>query len=176
MFVLFSSEDSITETLYHKRRKSPKADGEYTSGLQKALRTHLDDILDSFSGAVDFPGADVHDHHIHAAAVECRASYLITDDPGFQSIDPDALPYEVHSADSFLMLLAENAGRAVDAVAMRQIEYWSQREGSKRLSEALRDAGCVDFARCVDTHLQRLSEGQSTQGIAREILAQAPIT
>ncbi|MDX2377310.1 PIN domain-containing protein [Microbacterium sp. LRZ72] len=142
MFVLFSSEDSITETLYNLRRRNPSADGSLTSNRQQLLRRSLDDILDSFSGDVDFPGLDKNDHHVHAAALECHARYLIANDQGFAEIEPDLLPYEAHTADSFLMLIAANAPTAVDAVITRQLRHYADKPASKPLDVALVDAGC----------------------------------
>ena len=172
MFVLFSSEDSITEVLYNMRRKNPQANGEYTGRRQGLLRKSLDDVVDAFPGEVDFPGKDVNDHHVHAAALACNASYLIADDRGFHEIDSDLLPYEVHSADSFLLLIAENAPQAVDEVILKQIEYWRGKPDSKPLDVALEDAGCPTFASCVRGHLKRLFSGESSIGVAAETRSQ----
>lgn len=171
MFVLFSSEDSITEALYHLRRSRPEADGAFTAKRQELFRRSLDDVLDSFSGDVEFPGLDENDHHVHAAAVACQAHYLIADDKGFGKIDPDTLPYEVHTADSFLMLLAANAPSAVDSVIIQQIRYFSDKPNAKALGTALKDAGCPGFADCVRKHIRQLAEGATTHGIAQELLA-----
>lgn len=161
MFVLHTSEDSLTEVLYWKRRSSPTSGGSVTSAVQTRVREFMDEIHASYEGVEDYPGEDINDAHIHAAALEARAAYLITDDNGFQEIDPDELPYEVHSADSFLMLLAENTPHAVAAVISKQLEYYKKRDDAKPLGEALRDAGCPDFAQCIETHLERMAKGLS---------------
>lgn len=171
MFVLFSSEDSITEALYHLRKRKPTADGSFTARRRVLFSQALDDILDSFSGDVDFPGEDEHDHHVHAAAVESSARYLIADDKGFAEIEPDLLPYEVHTADSFFMLVAANAPAAVDAVISRQLAHYSGKASSKKLDIALEDAGCLLFAECVRQHLVRLAGSRTTHGVAEVVSA-----
>jgi hypothetical protein len=171
MFVLFSSEDSITETLYHLRKRNPTADGALTGRRQDLFRASLDDILDDFPGDVGFPGEDEHDQHVHAAAISCQARYLITDDKGFKAIDSDALPYEVHSTDSFLMLVAANAPQAIDSVIIKQLTHYSVKPGAKKLDAALDEAGCIQFAECVRTHIKQMAEGESTQATARKLLA-----
>lgn len=170
MFVLFSSQDSITEALYRLRRRNPRAAGSLTSRRKELLGTTLDEILESFPGDADFPGDDENDQHVHAAAMECRAQYLISDDAGFAKIDPNALPYEVHTADSFLMLVAANASTAVDRVIIRQLNHFSNRPNSKKLDVALEDAGCSLFAECVRKHIKQLAESGSTHGIAQDML------
>lgn len=173
LFRLFSSEDSITETMYHLRRKSPTGDGSVTARRNALVREYLDDIIAEFSGEVDFPGADKNDHHVHAAALAAQARYLISDDGGFADIDPDDLPYEVHTVDSFLMLVAENVPSAVDAVIARQRVYFEKRKNAKPLADALRDAGCPLFAECVRRHMQLSIQGKSTLGVAADVRREA---
>lgn len=170
MFALFSSEDSITEALYHLRKSKPTANGAFTAKRQELFRRSLDDIIDSFSGDVEFPGTDKHDHHIHAAALECHARYLIADDRGFGLIDPNDLPYEVHTTDSFLLLVAANAPSAVDGVILKQLKHFSAKSGTKPLDVVLENAGCPEFAECVRKHIRQLAEGAATHGIAHELL------
>lgn len=170
MFALVTSEDAITEALHSLRKSKPHADGQFTARRGVLIRTALDDIVDDFPGTPDFPGADKHDSHIHAATLATNAQYLIADDAGFSDIDPDLLPYEVHTADSFFMLVAANAAAAVDKVIMAQVAHFQKMPGSKRLDVALEDAGCPMFAECVRQHLQRLAAGEATSGIADDLL------
>lgn len=169
LFVLMSSQDSVTEALYHLRKNHPTRDGSFTAQRRKLIERSLDDLLDNFSGEVDFPGEDIGDHHIHAAAVECGAKYLITDDQGWNGLEVDDLPYEVHSSDSFLMLVAANAPHAVDRVILRQLDYLKRVNSSISLPEALKDAGCPNFAECVQKHVEHLAHGDSPHGIARKL-------
>jgi hypothetical protein len=170
LFRLVSSEDSITEALYHLRKSRPKADGVFTARRRILFQDSLDEILDSFSGDVLFPGSDENDHHVHAAAVECGARYLIADDLGFSGINPDTLPYEVHTSDSFLLLIAANAPAAIDDVILRQIKYFAEKPGVKSLSAALENAGCHGFGERVREHVRRLATGGATHGISRRSL------
>lgn len=172
-FALFSSEDSLTEALYNLRKRKPDAPGRYTTTIQQRIRDSLDDIIGDFP-SIDFPGEDKHDQHIHAAATSVNSSYLISNDAGFGKIDPDLLAYEVHTSDSFFMLVAANAPDVVDRVIMKQIGYYKQRGQSSRLDEMLERAGCPIFAMCVRAHLKELSQGQATIGIADRILTREP--
>ncbi|WP_270365746.1 hypothetical protein [Microbacterium algeriense] len=175
MFVLFSSEDSLEETLYHQRRNHHDAPGGYTKAIREKIREFLDDIVDEFP-SIDFPGADKNDHHIHAAATSVNASYLIANDKGFQKIDQELLTYEVHSADSFFMLVAANASGAVDRVISTQLAYFRDKPGAKPLDVRLEAAGCPRFAECVRQHVKKLALAESTHGIADSLLlADAPV-
>ncbi|WP_166997125.1 PIN domain-containing protein [Paramicrobacterium fandaimingii] len=173
MFALFSSEDTLTETLYHLRKNKADAPGRYTGAIQERIRASLDDIVDDFP-AIDFPGADDHDQHIHAAATSVNASYLIAGDRGFHDIDGDLLPYEVHSADSFFMLVAANAPGAVDRVITRQIGYYGKRSQSAKLDAMLEKAGCSTFAVCVRGHLAQLAADAATHGVSDRLLPTEP--
>lgn len=173
MFALCTSEDSLTEALYHLRKSEPAAPGEFTGEIQKRIREYFDDVIDAFP-AIEFPGDDEHDQHIHAAATFVNSAYLIADDTGFQKIDTDLLPYEVHTADTFFMLVAANMPSAVDSVIIRQLKYYAGRENAKRLDVKLQEAGCPRFAECVRLHLEHLAAGESTHGIADELILAAP--
>lgn len=170
LFVLFSSEDAITEALHALRKSKPYADGQFTARRRALFTTALDEVIVEFPGAPDFPGADKHDAHIHAAALASNAVYLIADDAGFAAVDTDQLPYEVHTADSFFMLVAANVPQAVDAVILQQLDHFRGIEGSKRLDVALEEAGCPEFAKCVLKHMESIFKGESTQGIADGLL------
>jgi hypothetical protein len=165
MFLLVSSTDAIEETTYHLRKANPKADGALTERRRKLLHDFLDDVVSDFSGDVVYPGDDIDDHHIHAAATHVGARYLITDDTGFARFGGDDVAYEAHTADSFLCLIAENAPGAIQAVMVRQLAYWSERNGAKSLSQALRDAGCLEFAARIELAMKALSEGRTLQGV-----------
>ena len=90
--------------------------------------------------------------------IAADATYLITEDGKFRSegIDLDSLPYEVHGADSFLVLVDDSAPRHVRAVTRTQEEYWARKPRAKSLVEALRDAECPVFAERVLEHLCNL--------------------
>lgn len=165
MVRLYSSADAIEEATTRLRRKNPTANGSLTERKRQHLAMFLDDVVVEYDATIPFDGTDINDHHIHAAAVAAKAEYLVTDDAGFESLNSDGTPYEVHSADSFLCLIAENAPYAVQAVIVKQLAYWAERGGSKTLVEALRDAGCPEFAARVELALPALSQGRSIHTI-----------
>lgn len=168
LFTVASSNDAITEALYWLRKKNPDAPGYFISNTKEIIEASLDDRIRDFPAGVTFPGDDKHDTHVHAAAAACGATYLITGDEGFRAVE-DELPYEVHTADSFFQLVAENVPQAVDDVIRRQRAYSRSRGWTKTLSEMLRAAQCPTFAEIVDRHLRALSDGHTTSGIAATV-------
>jgi hypothetical protein len=73
----------------------------------------------------------------------------------------DGLPYEIHTADSFFLLADDSSSAAVMRATDRQRRYWQgkadQGQAVKSLANALRDAGCPNFAGRVEQHLRTLS-------------------
>ena len=162
MVRLFSSADVLDEVAYNLRRALPRAGGAVIQRKRDHMREFLDDVIVDFAGDIPFGGDDHHDAHVHSAAVASGASYLVTDDRGFRALGVDDAPYEAHTADSFLCLVAENSPHAVQAVIVRQLGYSASRpEPRKPLAEALRDAGCPEFASRVEEALRAISEGRS---------------
>lgn len=157
LFVLHSTDDVFTA-------------GRLTGPVQDRIRAALDDVVDVYPEAPDLLGAGEHTQRIHAAALASNAVYVITDDNIYDNVDTDTLPYEVHTPDSFLMLVAANAAEAVDAVIDTHL---GRAEGSKKPHLALEDAGCTEFATCVLKHMQSTFAGRSTHGIADELLLDA---
>ncbi|WP_298040090.1 hypothetical protein [uncultured Microbacterium sp.] len=164
LFTVASSNDVIAEVLYWIRKNNTAGPGHLTSRAKQLIEESLDEIVRDFPAGMTFPGDDDHDTHVHAAAMTCGATYLVTDDGGFHSLAA-ALPYEVHSADTFFQLIAENVPQAVDNVIRRQISYYRDRSNNKTLSSALSTAGCPRFAAIVHQHLQAMSMGGSTSGL-----------
>ncbi|MDN4613270.1 PIN domain-containing protein [Leifsonia sp. F6_8S_P_1B] len=159
-FQLHSTPDAIAEAVRAWRRRNPAADGRLTIELDSLLRRNLDEVLEDFAGDVPFGGADIHDLHIHAAAVWTRADILLTDNARDVG-NPDSLPYEVQSPDDFFLLADDSWPSAVRRVVLSQREYWRQRastdQQSKRLELALLDSGCPRFAGRVGMHLEALA-------------------
>lgn len=75
--------------------------------------------------------------------------------------DLDALPYEVYTPDQFFCLVDDGAPDSVREVCRDQIAYWNRRKRDgkkvKPLADALREAGCPEFATHVKTHVIVLS-------------------
>ncbi|MFB2586764.1 PIN domain-containing protein [Herbiconiux liukaitaii] len=168
MFTVASSNDVIAEVLYWIRKNNSGGPGHLTGNAKELIEASLDELVRDFPAGMVFPGDDTHDTHVYAASITCGATYLVTDDAGFHDVS-DELPYEVHSADSFLQLIAENVPQAVDNVIRTQIAYYANRSGSKTLSEALVSAHCPTFAGIVRRHLQAMSTGDMTAGIAASV-------
>jgi hypothetical protein len=168
MFTVASSNDVITEVLYRIRRNNPDGPGHLTNNVKEKIEASLDELVRDFPAGMVFPGGDTHDTHVYAASITCGAAYLVTDDAGFHDVSNE-LPYEVHSADSFFQLIAENVPRAVDNVIRAQIPYYRNKSDGKTLSEALILAKCPTFAEIVHQHLQAMSDGNTTAGIAESV-------
>lgn len=159
LYELCWTEDILAEAIYHYRRNNPTVDGGVVTTIRDQIANSLEGgRIDDFVIDDSFPGSDPHDQHVHAAAIAAGATYLITEDGKFRSegIDLDSLPYEVHSADSFLTLVDDSAPKRVRAAARTQEEYWARKPRAKSLVEALRDAGCPVFAERVLEHLCHL--------------------
>lgn len=168
MFTVASSNDVIAEVLYWIRKNNSAGPGHLTGNAKEKIEASLDELVRDFPAGMVFPGGDAHDTHVHAASITCGAAYLVTNDAGFHGVS-DELPYEVHSADSFFQLIAENVPQVVDDVIRRQIPYYESRSGSGPLSEALISANCPTFAETVHQHLQAISAGNTTAGIAASV-------
>ncbi len=160
MYELWGSLDIVAEAIRVVRRQHPDAGGDITAGLTELLHANLNEVLTRYPAARDFAGSDPDDQHVHAAAVACGASYLITDNPSDFG-DPDELPYELYTADDFFCLVDDGAGSHVLEVTRKQAAYWQSRraEGhtTKPLDVALADAGCSQFAARVTNHLRVLA-------------------
>lgn len=158
---LVSSEDCLTEALYRFRRNNPTVDGDRIARKRAMLTAALDDVIESYSGSTPFPGSDEHDTHVHAAVLACNAGYLVTDDAGFGRIEPDLLPYEVHTSDSFLLLIEEDHPQMVDRVIIRMVGYRNDRGERSNLVESLTTAACPRFAAVIAAHLRHATFGPS---------------
>lgn len=161
LFVLFSSSDAF-------------ADARFSTPLEEGLRALLNDVVTDYPEVPALQCADERDARVHAAALASNAIYVIAGDDRYANVDTDQLPYEVHTPDTFLMLVAANVADAVDTVIHSQLDRSRRVEGSKQLHRALEDAGCPDFAQCVLKHMQSIFKGESTQGIANRLLLEAP--
>lgn len=159
LYELCWTEDILAEVIRSYRRNNPTVDGGTITRIRDRIAGSLEGgRIDDFAIDGSFTGTDKDDQHVHAAALAGGVTYLITKDGGFRSegIDLDALPYEVHSPDSFLTLVDDSSPRRVRAVTAQQEKYWSGKPNAKTLADALRDAGCPTFAQRVLKHLSQL--------------------
>lgn len=160
MFSVLSTEDVLAETMYRLRRNRRDLDGGVIYDLRAKFEEAIDEILKDFQGDIEYQGADPDDKHVHAAAVAGDADYLLTEDRGF--VWDDDTPYEVYTCDEFFMLIDDGSPISVQRVVSNQLAYYRRNGNSKSLVDALRDAGCPQFAQRIEDHLRTLS-GPSEQ-------------
>lgn len=160
-FSLVSTEDINAEAIARIRDRYPDLDGGVITQIARQLR-EVCTIQEDFDGSLRFPGDDVNDSHVHSAAVEARAGYLVTADTGFHTIeDTDALPYEVYTPDDFLMLANEQSRERVLMATRENLKFYqkalNRSADTKPLADALKASGCPKFAEVVTENLILLS-------------------
>ena len=73
------------------------------------------------------------------------AGVLLTADSGFTRLSHETveqLPYEVHTPDTFFVLVDDSAPEKVRTVTRKQLEYWLEKTGEADLPARLRAACC----------------------------------
>lgn len=149
------TEDILAEVVYHLRRTNPTWEGARITGLRERLAATFETgRVDHFTVDDDYRGIDPMDAHVHAAAVACRADYLVTDDSKGFVWDDNQSSYEVLTPDEFLVLVDDTTPDLVAAVTQLMGEYWLAQAGEAELPKRLRSAGCPQFAERVRKHLQ----------------------
>lgn len=159
MFTVWATEDIIAETVYRYRRRHPTAPGGLITSIHDLISTQLDECIRDYEVDGTFPGEDVNDQHVHAAAVASSAGILLTCDTGFSTLsgaECDALPYDVFTPDEFFCLISDSHASAVHGVTSRQFRYWLARDGEVDLAQRLVDAQCPGFARAVAMCVQAM--------------------
>lgn len=153
MFQIHTTWDVITEVGARLRDNHPKAPGTLVAKVVKKCQEHFDEILEDYPGG-PVPGiADEGDWMVHHAAEACRADVLLTQDQGFES---DESCYEAYTCDDFFVELHKSAPAAVKLVAEKQMNFWAAKNG-KGVPDALRDAGCPEFAEVVLAHIRHMA-------------------
>lgn len=156
---MHATVDIVAEVLHSLRRSYPKAPGHLTRRVYERIMDSLDEVIDDYIVDGSWPGDDPDDAHVHAAAIACRASILLSGDTDFSGVPDDLdklLPYEVHTPDSFFTLIDDSAPDDVVRVAIEQHEYWSGRRTDWKptdLAKKLAAAECPVFAERVQRHL-----------------------
>ncbi|WP_144661878.1 PIN domain-containing protein [Paenarthrobacter nicotinovorans] len=152
MFQLHTTWDAIAEA-GARLRDDPNTSGDLLASLMKKIQECVDEVVTAFPGGPVEGIADEGDWHVHHAAEACRAHVLLTDDAGFESDDSH---YEVYTCDDFFLEVGRSAPDVVKRVVETQALYWSRRSG-KQLPDALRDAGCLEFADVVLGFLKEIA-------------------
>ena len=160
LYTVYWTEDVLAETIYWLRRNHPAWNGTKITSIRDLIaRTFEGGRVEDFSIDDSFPGRDGDDRHVHAAAVACRADFILTSDNGFFITDGDAdsRPYEVYTPDDFFVLVDDSAPALVQLVTREQTMYWARRGGRADLAGHLVGAQCPRFAERVRVHQGKLS-------------------
>lgn len=93
---------------------------------------------------------------MHAAAVACRAHYLVTDN--LRDFDPgnEHLSYEPMSSDTFFCLVDDYSRETVQSVVRKQMDHWCRHRGEADLARYLEKARCPTFAARVRRHIAQI--------------------
>lgn len=159
LFDLRWSEDIMTETLFHLRKKHPFWDETQIGGLRRRMDKLFghDAQISGYRVDAELNYTDPHDAHVHAAAVHGRVQYVVSNDKKFgefTAAHDEKLEYELYTADDFLVLIDDNSAPTVRSVLTEQIDYYRTREGSFNLVKLLQSAGAASFADRISGHLQ----------------------
>lgn len=116
LFDVFWTDDVLSEVLYHLRRNHPDWPGARISGICRLLAETFEvGHVTDFEIDGSYAGPDRFDAHIHAAAVKCQATTLVTSNlEDFPA--GDDCPYDVTTPDDFFVLVDDSASRLVEAV------------------------------------------------------------
>ena len=159
MFTVYATEDIIAEVLYRLRRDNPDRPGRFITGIHDRIVANIDDRITDFQIDGSYPGGDPDDAHVHAAAVASGARILLTDDSGLIDLpdeEIEQLPYEIHTCDSFFVLVDDVAPTVVSDVVTEQHAYWTSKPNAIDVVTALERAGCPTFANRVRGHMSSL--------------------
>lgn len=163
MFSMIVSEDVVVETQNGVRKRNPQAPGHTIALIRERLVEFCDEVIRDYPGLESSIFSDKYDWHVHSAIVAAGCNILVTNDAGFLSLSDsqlDELSFDVMTADQFLMLVHDSGPQFVSAVILKQVQHYARRtnkEPRKKLSDALRDSMCPDFAAQVDLHTQNLA-------------------
>lgn len=159
-FELVLTEAVIAEAVARWNDKHPRARGIVVTRMSEALR-EVATIVRDYDAEIPFPGSDEGDIHVHAAAVQAGAGYLVTNDRGFHDLPEEAkneLPYEIYHPDEFLTLVADQSrGRLRDATR-EMMHHLAPKDGeSYKMVSSLEKNGAPVFAAMVDEELAVLA-------------------
>ncbi|MFD0203833.1 MULTISPECIES: PIN domain-containing protein [Saccharothrix] len=160
IYTVYWTEDVLAETIYRLRRNHPEWSGAKITSIRDLIaKTFEGGRVEDFSIDDSYAGGDGDDRHVHAAAVACRADFILTADNGFFSADHDAdsRPYEAYKPDDFFVLVDDSAPALVQLVTREQTVYWARRGARADLAGQLVSAQCPRFAERVRAYQGKLS-------------------
>lgn len=163
MFQLHSTEDVFAEVLANMRKKAPTAPGHYTRRRLELIRQFVDEVVQDYPGnddpaTIGFTGQDPGDYHVHAAAWAARSDIVLTNnDPNDITTTPGDQHYEIIAPDDFFTLVVDSSPSCLLPVVRDQLEHWQSKPKYRQLDEALKGAGCPQFAERVREALSQLA-------------------
>lgn len=157
-FFVYWSEDTLAEADYHLRREHPDWSGGTIREIRDRLsRTFEDGRVEDFTIDGTYAGRDLHDGHVHAAAIACQADLLLTENVKDFPHD-DECPYEAIRPDDFLLLVDATAPALVADATVDMCRHWLMRKQDADLPKRLLKANCPQFAERVRDHIHEQSE------------------
>lgn len=159
MFQVTCTEDVLAEVLRNLRKNHPRWSGSSIHNRCGLMRKVIDEVLPDFPGDLQFSGIDPDDYHVHAATVSAQADYLVTNnDPDHFSQQPENEQYEILHPDSFFTLVVNSSPpQILTTVIDQQRAHWANHSRNMQLDEALRNAGCPNFANLVRQRLKSMA-------------------
>lgn len=156
MYRLYWTEDILAEVVGSLRERYPFHDDAQIGGVRRRIVATLPDgEIDGYSIDTSRTYRDPKDAHVHSAAIHGNVDILLTDNVSdLRPDDSDDLPYEVLTADEFLLLVDDSSHELVHAVTRKQFRYHSGRSDSFSLPRSLERAGAKLFAERVAGHLR----------------------
>lgn len=154
------TEDILAEAVYHRRKRFPNAHAAQIDAMRDRLMVSMGENRISgypIDPSVDYP--DEFDAHVHSAAVHAGIAIIVSEDrKGFNSLyaNPDDSPYEVLTADEFLMLVVDSIPQVVDSIITKQFLYWTSKGENYSFPRKLERAGAPKFAKYVDKRVNKL--------------------
>ena len=155
----YYTEDIFAEALRARRRRFPQANSSQIEAMRERLIKSGLKPITNFTIDSDVTYPDEKDAHVHSAAVYAGIEIIITDNiKDFAELyaDPDDCPYEVYTADDFLILVADSSPQLIDQIILLQHKHWSKYGRIFSLPRKLRDTGCPRFANYVCGRLQHI--------------------
>lgn len=157
-FVVRWSEDVLADVIHHLRKSKPNVSGASMAALRDRIAgTFETGRVTDFVIDGSYLGPDPNDAHVHAAAIACKAAYLLTNNVKDFPEDPDRpLTYEFIRPDDFFMLVDDARPELVAACVEEQIRYWAKScPDNIDLPGPLQRADCPGFAERVKRHILR---------------------
>lgn len=156
MYRLYWTEDILAEVVSSLRECYPMHDAAQIGGVRTRIVQSLPDgEIADFVIDTNRTYRDPKDAHVHSAALHGNVNILLTNNvKDLRADELDELPYEVLTADQFLILVDDSSPTIVRQVTRQQFDYFRTRREAFSLPAALERAGAPEFAERVRQHLQ----------------------